>query len=198
MTTGGVPSRGCAPRGGWVLASAALISLLTLAPLRTQGAVPLEVYGRLPQLEDVALSPSGTRAALVQTQGEQRFIAIESLGNGKLLKVIAAGNQKLRSVEWADDDHLMIVTSMTTLAVGLIGQVGEWWTLQVYDQTHGTMRVVPSIDQHRTGSAPITMNVISGSPQVRHIDGHRERRHCSIARPAGLSVDFLQKQNPPQ
>ena len=42
------------------------------APLR---AAPLETYGRLPSLEDVALSPSGTRIAFVRTKENLRVIA---------------------------------------------------------------------------------------------------------------------------
>jgi len=50
------------------------ISLLTLigaltAPGARADAVPLSVYGGLPSIEDVALSPDGSRIAYVRTQG---------------------------------------------------------------------------------------------------------------------------------
>ena len=90
--------------------STALVALVVFGLRCAHAAVPLEVYGHLPQLEDVALSPDGERAALIQTQGDHRFRLIESLTEHKMLKVIAAGDQKVRSIRWADDDHLMIVT----------------------------------------------------------------------------------------
>lgn len=41
--------------------------------LQAAWAAPLEVYGRLPHLEDFALSPDGTRIAFVKTEGNTRI-----------------------------------------------------------------------------------------------------------------------------
>lgn len=53
---------------GPALAAALLtcILLTTVWPSFATGA-PLEVYGRLPSLENVALSPNGTRLAMIRT-----------------------------------------------------------------------------------------------------------------------------------
>lgn len=37
-------------------------------------AVPLEVFGRLPSIEDVAISPDGTRLAFTRTTTEERVV----------------------------------------------------------------------------------------------------------------------------
>ena len=132
-------------------------------------SVPLEVYGRLPSLEDVALSPDGSRIAFVRTTQDTRLIAVLSLADNKVLGALRVREQKLRRVEWADDNHLMIVTSATTLPWGLIGQDAEWQLLQVYD-----------VVSHKTVSVPNTsamtsvrmMNVINGRTMVRYIGGH--------------------------
>src|SRR4051812_41227995 len=92
-----------------VLVVPAIISFLEPAT-----AAPLETYGRLPSVEDVALSPSGKRLAFVRTRENQRLIAIADLPN-TLLTRMNFGEVKLRRHAWADDDHLMITTSTRKL-----------------------------------------------------------------------------------
>src|SRR5690348_1803351 len=81
-----------------------------LGLLAPASAAPLETYGRLPTLEDMALSPSGKRLAFVRTDGNLRRVAIADLPN-TLLQRVTFGEVKLRQLAWADDDHLMIMTS---------------------------------------------------------------------------------------
>lgn len=135
-------------------------------------AVPLEVYGRLPHLEDVALSPSGERVALVQTEADSRFIVIQSISEHRVLKIFQVSDNKVRRIDWADDEHLMIVVSTTGIPPGLVGQRWEWWMLRVYDIERDTLMTVPSPSSVRASSSAMTLNALSGDPQVRHIDGH--------------------------
>jgi hypothetical protein len=44
---------------------------LAAAPC-ARAALPLEVYGRLPRLENLALSPDGARIAFAKTEGNDR------------------------------------------------------------------------------------------------------------------------------
>ena len=149
------------------------IAWLCWAPLGghvTEAAVPLEVYGRLPALEDVALSPDGSRIAFVRTTQNTRVVAVVSIADHKALGGLRVGEEKLRSLEWADDNHLMIVTSATALPWGLRGMEHEWHLLQVYDvERHKTIPVPDLARLHE--SAPF-MNVIAGRAMVRHVDGH--------------------------
>jgi hypothetical protein len=92
------------------------------APAR---AAPLETYGRLPGLENVALAPNGKRIAFIRTRENQRLIAIADLPNTFLARM-SIGEVKLRHLQWADDDHLMITTSSTGMPWGLIGKDTEW------------------------------------------------------------------------
>ena len=110
----------------------ALIQLLILSAgqcaLATAAAqaVPLQVYGQLPHLEDMALSPDGTRIAFVKTEGNARIISVVSLAKNTMLGGLRVGEEKLRSIEWADDQHLMVITSATALPWGFIGRPSEW------------------------------------------------------------------------
>ena len=116
-------------------------------PLRDRGSVhaaaPLEAYGRLPSLEDVALSPDGTKLAFVTTTEDFRALAVMSMGHRIVLGGGKLGEAKLRQLAWADNDHLLIVTSTTGLPLGFIGEIGEWFLLTVYEVSTHKMRGYP-------------------------------------------------------
>lgn len=150
-------------RALWTVASLVALSL----PI-SGSAAPLEAYGRLPSLEDVSLSPDGSRIAFVKTTQNTRLIEVASLADRKLLGGLRVGDQKLREVSWADDNHLLIVTSDTALPWGLSGMQHEWWMLQVYDVLKQRTFPVPDI----TGNSLKIMNVISGRAMVRRVAGH--------------------------
>jgi dipeptidyl aminopeptidase/acylaminoacyl peptidase len=151
-------------------AAACLMLLLSSLAGRPGWAVPLEVYGRLPSVEDVALSPDGSRIALIRTDVDKRILLLISLADHKLLgKPLAVGSVKLRWIRWADNDHLMIVTSTTGLPMELIGRVQEWSQLSVWDVVKQKLYSYPDFDQ--SGGRQI-MNVIGGPVMVRYLGGH--------------------------
>jgi dienelactone hydrolase len=143
--------------------------LLTAAPPSFAAGTSLEVYGRLPSLENVALSPGGTRLAMIRTTQNRRVLIVISLTDRKLLgKPLNFGEVKLRSIGWADDDNLMLITSTTTLPRGLIGRVSEWSMLSVIDVNTQKLQTYPDPDK----SDIRIMNVISGDIMVRRLGGH--------------------------
>ena len=149
---------------------AAITVLVALLVTRPGWTVPLEVYGRLPSLEQVSLSPDGTRLALIETAGNDRFLVIHSLDHKSILgKPLRIGSVKLRWIEWADDDRLLITWSETAMPVGLIGRDVEWFMLGVWDVDKQKMFSYPDFKQ--SGGRKI-MNTLSGNPMVRRIDGH--------------------------
>lgn len=90
-----------------------LCALLAMAPFvvpaLSHAAPPLEVYGRLPETEMVAMSPSGKRLALVATVKEQRRLIV--LEDGKVIISQPVGEQKARNVSWAGEDRVMLQVS---------------------------------------------------------------------------------------
>jgi dienelactone hydrolase len=133
-------------------------------------AVPLEVYGRLPSLEDVALSPSGERIAFVRTSGDTRIVTLFSLADHKALSVLRVGDQKLRSIEWADENHLVIMTSVTGMPLGFRGEDAEWFQVQVYDVINHKSYQIPR--RNSSGADVRVMNVIAGRVMIRRDQGH--------------------------
>jgi dipeptidyl aminopeptidase/acylaminoacyl peptidase len=146
-----------------VLAWSALLAL----PI-TGHATPLEVYGRLPGLENVSLSPDGSRIAFVTTSQNTRVIRAVSLADSKVLGALRVGEAKLRAVSWADDNHLLIMTSAAAMPWGLMGEQHEWFMLQVFDVLKHRAVATPAIDRAEIR----TMNVTWGQVMVRRIAGH--------------------------
>lgn len=143
----------------------ALLLALWLAAATAHGA-PLEVYGRLPRLENLALSPDGARIAFVKTEGNDRVVAVMSLATHSMLSGVRVGQQKLRYLKWADNDRLLIATSVTTAPFGFIGDRSEWTQMQVYDLAIQRLFQIPQPD---TFSHIDLMNVIMGRVMVRHL-----------------------------
>jgi hypothetical protein len=146
-----------------------LVVLAALWVASASQAAPLEAYGRLPSLEEVSPSPDGARIAFVRDLGTERVIAVSALGDRAVLGVLRIKDQKIRSVGWADDGHLLIVTSQTALPDGFIGADSEWHGLHVYDIAKKTSMVVPDGRRLREQSM---MNVIAGRVMVRRVNAH--------------------------
>lgn len=146
----------------------AVLGLLTAPPGRS---APLEVYGGLPTLENVSLSPDGTRLALVQTKGNTRVLAVLSLTdhNKPIGNSQALGTVKMRAVEWADNQRLLLISSKTDAPRFLDGDQQEWDLLSVWDVDKQKLSAYPNVDKedHRR-----IMNVLDGYPMVRKIGGH--------------------------
>jgi dipeptidyl aminopeptidase/acylaminoacyl peptidase len=89
----------------------------------TGSSVPLEAYGHLPQVELVRVSPSGERVALIGVANDKRQLVLANAADHKLLKAAGVGSNKIRDLEWAGDNHVLVfVTSTTPRQVGYVGR----------------------------------------------------------------------------
>jgi len=127
-------------------------------------AAPLEAYGRLPNIETAAISPSGDRLALIWTDGEGRKVVLKDLRTGKIERVLPAGEAKVRGLQWADDKHLLITTSTTTSVLGVISPRREWYMVFDYDLPSNSLRLTMK-------DVEDSMNVVAGRPSIRILDG---------------------------
>ncbi len=147
---------------------AGLMAALVLAAAPGARAAPLEAYGRLPAIEARALSPDGAMMASTLTDGEDRTIVVQSLTDGKLVAILRAGQVKVRSIQWAGLDHLILVATTTAVAREVTAPRTEW--AMAYDlnlRTRGMRRLLES----QMPSDVAGMNVISGEPEVRIVGG---------------------------
>lgn len=122
----------------------------------------LAIYGQLPTIEDVEISPDGTKLAVIVTNGDQRYLTIRQVGGG-VLRTVIAGSIKLRGVQWAGPNHVLLITSQTTAVFGLMGPAREYMMALDYNVDTGKQTALLK-DQ------PQSMNVIISWPMVRMID----------------------------
>ncbi len=84
-------------------------ALLTGISPRSQAAAleppPLEIYGRLPAMEFVRVSPSGRRLAFVaQIDGRRQLIAKETGQNKPVLVQLDVSRTRLYDLRWVDEN----------------------------------------------------------------------------------------------
>jgi len=129
-------------------------------------AVPVAPYGNLPSVEQVALSPDGSMLAYIQTMPDQRVLAISNINDLKLVGGGRVGDARIRSIEWADDAHLLLTTASNQMPMGLSGERTEWHLMTVFDLK--TNKWTPLLNHVRTDTP--TMNVVYGRPVIQHKD----------------------------
>ncbi len=153
----------------WLIAGA-WSGLLLLENSHAHGGepqTPLEVYGRLPTLEDLSLSPDGTELAYVRTVGDQRNLVVHRLSESQALGAVHVGDAKLRGIEWMDNDHLLLMVSSTSLPpFGFSGPQREWYDLITFDVSR---RKLSGLYMQVSGER--TFNVVTGEPMIRDVDG---------------------------
>ncbi len=160
---------GCAQaarRAGTRLVAVSFLGLLSVLAAPSGRAVPLAVYGQLPNIENVAISPDGSRLAYVRTQGDMRVVFIADVADRKIIRWVKAGTTKLRGIRWADPDNLMIMASVSAAAYGF--RV-EWFILRVYNIPRNELRTLPG---DTLGEKNEVMNTVIGRVAVRRVDGH--------------------------
>jgi len=84
---------------------------LTAMPAHAADPPPLSAYGDLPGVEDMAISPGGTKiAAISRVKQERRLLLLE---NGVLASSVAVADLKIRGLNWAGEDLLVVAKSDT-------------------------------------------------------------------------------------
>jgi dipeptidyl aminopeptidase/acylaminoacyl peptidase len=95
-----------------LLAAASLMSIVGPALAAPPAPPPLDAYGDLPAIEDMAISPSGAGIAFVaRIKGERRLVVIDADHKPRVNAPV--GDAKLRGLEWAGEDMVLVFTSAT-------------------------------------------------------------------------------------
>lgn len=128
-------------------------------------APPLAVYGRLPDVDQIAISPDGRKLAISLADGEKRVVAIREAAEGsKLLSAVNLESTKLRDVRWAGPEHVLITKSSTAQPYGLSGPKREYWmTIDINLTTKKQHLLMENQEE--------AMNVVLAVPTVRMLDG---------------------------
>jgi dipeptidyl aminopeptidase/acylaminoacyl peptidase len=127
-------------------------------------AAPLESYGKLPNIEAVAVGPDGTAVAIVLTDGVARKLLIEGTADHKVVEAFSLGAAKVRDVQWAGPQHLIVTTSQTAVLREVIAPRGEF--MLAFDLNLATHRLRGLLED-----AEYALNVVATLPQVWVSDG---------------------------
>ena len=125
---------------------------------------PLAAYGKLPQVEQIALSPSGRSMVTLRVVDGQHQVAVEDLDDKAVGKwIVRLGPGKVRKVAWAGDDVLLVYASDTI-------NLGMDWGFE-----HELSRVLVLDRIKRTGRDPLEYapyaGFLVGNWGVTHTDG---------------------------
>lgn len=145
---------------------AILASFVVGGAVRAQtpaAGVPLETYGKLPGLEQVVLSPDGTRLAYIAVVGDSRRMNVITL-TGQALAAVGLGDQKVRDIMWGDNDHIVITTSVTGRLCGYCDKA-ELYGAQSFSVSR---RAFVQLMKDVPGTAG---SYIAGPPYVRRVNG---------------------------
>jgi dipeptidyl aminopeptidase/acylaminoacyl peptidase len=138
----------------------------SLAAEATPDAVPLDIYGRLPTLEDVIVSPDGKRVAYVRTKGDERSLAVVELDPSAVLGGVKIGISKLREAKWIDNDRILMRLSDTYIQAFSSETAAEVNHLLIYNIKDHRLKE-PSFNTVTGGAA----NNVAGDSMVRNIGG---------------------------
>ena len=130
----------------------AVLSMVTAsAPLRAETPPPLSVYGKLPGVERVAISPSGDLIAMIGVvEGARRLVVVDQ--DKKPLFAYPVDDTKVRGLFWAGNDRVLLYMSNTTkLDAGFIGDKAELFSMVVIPLDGEKMWSVFGHDEKITG-----------------------------------------------
>ncbi|WP_454760991.1 alpha/beta hydrolase family protein [Caulobacter segnis] len=174
-----------------ILAAGAACCILMSASAQAADApaakANLAIYGQLPNIEEVEISPDGSKLALIVTTGEQRFLMIRQVGGG-VLGGINAGATKLRGVTWVGEDHLLLITSQTSDVIGLSGPAREYYMASTFNWKTKKQTLL-------LRSQESAMNVVIGAPMVRSINNEPVVFLEGVHFIANQGVDMLYRVN---
>ena len=118
----------------------ALLFWLSTA-LRAGEPVPAEAFGKIPQVSDVELSPDGNLLAWHDESGDASRVVMFDIGASKYKRIIVLDpNFKLRELEWADNDTLLMDASAYVNAHGIRGY--EMGRITAVDVAGGNERLL--------------------------------------------------------
>ncbi|MDZ4373726.1 MAG: S9 family peptidase [Phenylobacterium sp.] len=160
-------------------------------------AAPLEAYGGLPSIQQIEISPDGSKLATVMSDGENLVINVQSLPDGAAHS-FGVGEAKIRDIDWVGADDLIITTSQTANIPGIVAPRREHH--MAYRLNLVTREVQPllsgSLSRSITGSRlrsantdmGASLNILAAAPEVRVLDGKPTLFLRGITFPSNIGV----------
>ncbi len=152
-------------RLGLAAALAAIAFAFSPIAATAQKTIPIEEYGKLPDVEEVAISESGNRVAFITSIGDQRVL-MATEGKDVVLTRVGIGDMKVRYIEFIGEDRLMLVSSQTQdLGPTFTTDKAELFVARVLGLTEGAESGMIFAKQRSL------VDSIRGNYGIRKIDG---------------------------
>ena len=126
---------------------------------------PLEAYGRLPLLTDLALSPDGAQVAQVGHKTDGMMLLVLDAATHKPLHRSALPNIKVRGLYWINDHRMVALRTTTTTVFGLEAGKREW--AQGFEIDLKANKAIPLLENVDSGPEHYeAMNAVTMPPIV--------------------------------
>lgn len=155
------------------------------APPAGRPDASLEAYGSSPSLDHVTVSPQGERLAFVASTAGPPRLVVQSLEDRRVLQSLGLEGVKVRAIRWADEDHVLVVSSESARIPELQDERREWYVITICTVSAGTCR---GINYRASGRS--SANVVFDRPQVRHVHGRTLLFVVGMELPRSLPVLF--------
>lgn len=83
----------------------------------------LEIYGNLPGIRSVVISPDGKHYAFIRAEGDNEYFVVTEVGTGEIKAAANASSLKARSLFFVTNKHLILRASQTTRTPGYRGRL---------------------------------------------------------------------------
>lgn len=165
---------------------------------------PLAAYGELPAIEDVVISPSGERFAMLATANGKRYLTIFN-GDLKPLRSMPMDGLKVRSFDFVTDDLLLFRRSTTgNLGFGFAQNKFEFhqaYTIPVSDGEIGAIfherrNIVDAVfGYHGTRMVDGRPTAFFGAIELARGAGSHRSFEFKHGRPALYAVDLIDNES---
>ena len=96
-------------------------SIIAAGPVAAQKADPA-LFGALPAIDAIEISPDGNTVALLQNANNETVVVFVDLNDpGATPKGVPIGDRKARTIEWVDNDYLLLLVSVAQTGAFLTG-----------------------------------------------------------------------------
>lgn len=124
----------------WRVAIIACIAALASGIARA-APPPVEAFGSIPQIANVAMNPRGDLLAWSDNSGPTAKVVIFDLTSRTLKRTLDMGAGKLRAIDWADDETVLLEISQTLNMDGS-RYAREWFRTLAVNAASGPTRML--------------------------------------------------------
>jgi hypothetical protein len=98
-----------------------LVVVLMCAVLPAWAKPPIEAFGNRAEIRLMRISPDGTKAAFIKSQGGENVLVVMDIVKNTMLAALNTSEVKVRDVSWAGSDFVILLASETTRTLGFKG-----------------------------------------------------------------------------